>query len=520
MYIKKLNIKNFKQFKNVHIDLNKNKNIFIGENGSGKSTILEAISYILTGNTYTIEQAGIQSLFNVNTIQAFMKSNKCYEDLPIIEIEAFIENTENNFKLTGIHNSERDENLSGLKMIILPNDEYSNEIKDVLIHSEVFPFDYYKVNFRTFQGQEYNNYNRYLRHFLIDSTKVSSKHAQKRFIEEYYRNVKKINDRTHLQHKYREQSQKFTHSYLNDSNDDGFKLTINSQKGTLLEDNLTIQKSDIDIANLGKGDSMLLNIEFALSKTDENTEIILIEEPENHLSYLNMNRLINKIDQTNTKQVFIATHNNMIVTRLELQNAIFLNSGNALKLDELDQETSKFFQKSPSNNILNFILAKKVILVEGDAEFILFNSFYKEINGNEMYEDNIALISVGGLSFKRYLNVAKKLNKKVAVITDNDGNYTENIKNGYADYINNNIAVFAPLDSELYTLEKCLYVNNSNFYEIYLKTPQMINGVFEYMINSKNKAEAAYRTLEILEKNGFADYTIPDHIKEAFKWVN
>src|SRR5699024_3682545 len=104
-----------------------------------------------------------------------------------------------------------------------------------------------------------------------------------------------------------------------------------------------------------------------------------------------------------------------------------------------------------------------------------------------------------------------------AVITDNDGNYTENIKNGYADYINNNIAVFAPLDSELYTLEKCLYVNNSNFYESYLKTPQMINGVFEYMINSKNKAEAAYRTLEILEKNGFDDYTIPDHIKEAFK---
>src|SRR5699024_3399000 len=90
--------------------------------------------------------------------QAFMKSNKSYEDLPIIEIEAFIEYTENNFKLTGIHNSERDENLSGLKMMILPNDEYSNEIKDVLVHSEVFPFDYYKVDFRTFQGQEYNNY--------------------------------------------------------------------------------------------------------------------------------------------------------------------------------------------------------------------------------------------------------------------------------------------------------------------------------------------------------------------------
>lgn len=137
-----------------------------------------------------------------------------------------------------------------------------------------------------------------------------------------------------------------------------------------------------------------------------------------------------------------------------------------------------------------------------------------------MYEDNIALISVGGLSFKRYLNVAKRLNKKVAVITDNDGNYTKNIKDGYADYINDNIAVFAPLDSELYTLEKCLYVSNSNFYENYLKTAQMTNGIFEYMINSKNKAESAYRTLEVLEKNGFDEYTIPYHIKEAFEWIS
>lgn len=104
-------------------------------------------------------------------------------------------------------------------------------------------------------------------------------------------------------------------------------------------------KKDIDIANLGRGDSMFFNIDFALSRTKQDTNIILIEEPENHLSYLNMHRLIKKVDETEEKQIFIATHSNMIATRLDLQNAIFLGDGKSTKLNDLDEETSHFFQK-------------------------------------------------------------------------------------------------------------------------------------------------------------------------------
>lgn len=47
--IKKLLIKNFKSVKEVTIELNPKINIFVGENDSGKSTILEALSIITTG---------------------------------------------------------------------------------------------------------------------------------------------------------------------------------------------------------------------------------------------------------------------------------------------------------------------------------------------------------------------------------------------------------------------------------------------------------------------------------------
>lgn len=33
--------------------------------------------------------------------------------------------------------------------------------------------------------------------------------------------------------------------------------------------------------------------------------------------------------------------------------------------------------KAPDNNILEYVLSKKVILVEGDAEFILMEALYK-----------------------------------------------------------------------------------------------------------------------------------------------
>ena len=49
MKIKKLVIKNYKKYRDISIELNSGVNIFVGDNNSGKSTILEAISMVLTG---------------------------------------------------------------------------------------------------------------------------------------------------------------------------------------------------------------------------------------------------------------------------------------------------------------------------------------------------------------------------------------------------------------------------------------------------------------------------------------
>lgn len=48
-------MKNYKQFKDLELKFNRNRNILIGENGAGKSSILEVISYVLGASIRDIE---------------------------------------------------------------------------------------------------------------------------------------------------------------------------------------------------------------------------------------------------------------------------------------------------------------------------------------------------------------------------------------------------------------------------------------------------------------------------------
>jgi predicted ATP-dependent endonuclease of OLD family len=125
---------------------------------------------------------------------------------------------------------------------------------------------------------------------------------------------------------------------------------------------LTIFEGNISIDNKGKGRQCIIKTELALSRNDNDLEIVLLEEPENHLSHSNMKKLIQKISSSGNKQIFIATHSDLISTRLDLRKSILLNSRTTkpLKLSSLSDDTAKFFIKAPDNNILEFILSKKV----------------------------------------------------------------------------------------------------------------------------------------------------------------
>ena len=85
-YIYKLKLKNFCKFKDLTIEFDENLNILLGDNEAGKSTILSAIDIVLSGSRSKVETYGLESLFNNETIQEFLSSDKKIENLPVLYI--------------------------------------------------------------------------------------------------------------------------------------------------------------------------------------------------------------------------------------------------------------------------------------------------------------------------------------------------------------------------------------------------------------------------------------------------
>jgi predicted ATP-dependent endonuclease of OLD family len=199
-----------------------------------------------------------------------------------------------------------------------------------------------------------------------------------------------------------------------------------------------------------------------------------------------------------------------------LRKAILLGKeGQQARLNKLPPDTAKFFMKAPDNNVLEFALSRKVILVEGDAEFILLDALYQKHSGSTLKKDGVHVISVGGTSFKRYLDLAKLLDVRTAVIRDNDGDYQKNCVDNYAEYAMPHAKVFADTDSkQRTTFEICLYEDNRAVCDEVFRKPKRKLEPLAYML--ANKADAAFDLLLAKE----AELVAPGYVQQAIKWIN
>lgn len=522
MVIEKIKISNFKKYYGDHtISFNEKYNVIIGNNESGKSTIFAALDLVLSGNRHKIDTIGLESLFNKQVIKEFMSGEKKLKDLPEVFIEIYIKYTgiEN---LNGKNNSEKIE-CDGIKLNIVPDSDYLKIINQSLLdENAIFPYEYYKCSFTTFHDDYFTSYNKPLKYTLINESNMSNEYAIRDYIVNTYSNMASEELKNELNNSFRKLKHNFNTKDLKTINDelDGFQFGLSNLSKNNLENNLTLYDKDISLFDKGTGTQCLLKILSTLGKKSSNLDLILIEEPENHLSNANMKKMINSIlDENNDSQLIVTTHNSMICSRIGLKNIIALSGEKVIakEFDKISPDTVRFFMKNTSNNILNFILSKKVILVEGSAEYILMEKLYQMQSTTNPEDDDVTIISVSGLSFERYLEVAKELKIKVAVITDNDGKYQEKVIDKYKDYSSfGNISIFADTSNENKTFELSLFEMNKEWLQINNITRQF--DIQKFMLN--NKAENAFRILEKLNsRNVKGQFEIPQYIKEAILWI-
>ena len=513
--ISKIKIRNFKRFKSLDVSFNKDINILIGDNESGKSTILQAIDFVASGSRYKVEQEGLERLFNIDCISEF-QANRSYENLPILRIELYLDDI-GDHNVCGKNNLEKD-TLEGIKLVCKPDDNYREEIQSIISDPEsIFPFEFYTIEFSTFANTPYNGHKKYISGLFIDQSIMGAEYAMREYVRDIYRANLTPTERAKNNLGYRKLKADFQRHTLATYNDKFSDATL-SVKDTIkssLETDISLSEGGIDIENKGRGHQCFVKAKLALSRQESNIDFVLMEEPENHLSHINMGKLIQLVSNTTGRQLFISTHSDMICSRLNLKKVIMLNSNDQsiATLSSLNDETARFFMKAPNYNLLQFVLSKKVILVEGNVEYMLVESFFEKHLQASIAQQNVHIISVGGLSFKRYLEVAQCLNIKTAVITDNDKDYNSKVDRRYNSFVCDSIKVFSDADNERYTFEVCFYKDNTEMCDTLFKDKKGGAMTLDYMLN--NKTSCAFDIMECDK-----DYTIPQYIQSAIEWVN
>lgn len=541
MYIRKVVIKNYKKFKDFSIEFNSKVNIIVGNNEEGKSTILEAIHLALSGmnDGRPIRNEISEYFFNKEVVQDYLYSlsTDSKQDLPEISIEIIFDDeiSQNCALYVGDGNSLR-EKLSGIVYKICFNEEYASEYAQYIksrSHTSL-PIEYYKIEWKTFARETITYRSVPIKPVLIDSSAHKHQNGSDVYISKIIKDLLEDNEMVALSQSYRtlktdfknDSSIKLLNERINEAThitDRNVSISVDMSMKHSWDTTLMTYIDDIPFQHIGKGEQCIIKTNLALShKKAESSNLILLEEPENHLSHTKLNELLKQIQtQCAEKQIIISTHSNFVANKLNLSNLILLGGEKAFSFGNLNEEDSLYFSKLSGYDTLRMILSKASILVEGPSDELLVQKIYYKRYGKMPIEDNIDVIAVQGLAFKRFLSIAKVLSKKrIAVVTDNDGNYEEKIIKKYKDYIDGgypNIKICADPRNEFNTLEpqfvEANLQNLSNLKNIIGITGELSRDeIIKYMEN--NKTEWALKVF-----NTQSDFDIPQYINNAINWV-
>lgn len=165
--IRKLILQNFKQFGRLDLEFDERHNVLIGDNETGKSSVLLALDLALSGSRNRVENLGFEALFCKSVIEAFLDGPRSIDQLPTLVIDVFLAEGQDE-GLYGVGNLAGQE-TDGIRLAIEPVQDYGAEIRAVLAQpGRNFPFEYYAVKFQTFARNPYASFNRPVRHLLLD----------------------------------------------------------------------------------------------------------------------------------------------------------------------------------------------------------------------------------------------------------------------------------------------------------------------------------------------------------------
>ena len=474
MHIEKLIIKNFKKFSDREFDFNQDLNILVGDNDSGKSTIQEAIEIALNCSYRGKRLSGEikPELFNLDATRTYLKSNKSSENLPYIKIELFLDGIA---EYRGQNNSIN-KNSDGISLTIKFDDDLQAVYEEFIKSPDAIksiPVEFYKIEWVDFAWNKIKFLNKKMNGLFVDPSRLHPAYGRNQYISRIINSSLTKDELALLSVNYRQLKQLFNDQpqvkLINENLDN--ENIVTSKKLEIIADvsvssfetGLQLSVDDVNLPQVGKGEQNKIQIKLAIQNKASNVDVILLEEPENHLSHTNLAKLVKYIEQQRQdKQLFITTHSSYVLNKLSLEKLCLINES-YIRLNEIDKSVSKSLKRLPGYDTLRVVLSQKIVLVEGPSDELILKRSYLDLHDRLPEDDGIDIIVVRGIGFNNYLEIAKKVRTRVNVLKDNDGNHKNNIgeyskKYGDCEWIN----FLATPDNEQYSLEPVLISTNKS----------------------------------------------------------
>lgn len=185
-------------------------------------------------------------------------------------------------------------------------------------------------------------------------------------------------------------------------------------------------------AGLGSLNLLYMAAELLLLQRDTESKGLhlgLIEELEAHIHPQAQLRLIHFLaNRGGTDQYLLTTHSTTLGASIDLKKLIICRGKNAFPMGpdftELAPGDYEFLQRFLDATKANLFFARGVLLVEGDAENLLIPTI-AEIIGRPLHRYGVSIVNIGNRAFARYEKIfvrtdGQSMGIKVAVVTDLD----------------------------------------------------------------------------------------------------
>lgn len=384
MVISKIMLKDFKSYKDtVEIKFGGRFNVIIGENNIGKSTIFEAL--LLWEKCYNESLTSNKKNFYSQSVPLYISFDELYflritkdEDLFYgnkrtceIGVEFSEENSEENFYLTFSLTKPSIENAYVRVQRMAPEqfdafkekmDSIGTKLTEFLFIQQTEPVA--KVLAKEpymFPGQIRKKIEKGRSHEVLRNKILSSD------IELLTERMKRVLD-CDFDFKVPTRTAREKEEYIN------LYVTQNGKK--------------IDVGLQGSGFLQVAEIFSSMAIMDNALNVLLIDEPDSHISPRIQNKLLDCLKEISNVQVFVITHNDNFVSELAAEDIIFINSenkniGHIEALNDINIDVLHSSLGGVITGLTRLQKNKRIIFTEGDDDIAYLkamNEAFKRVN--------------------------------------------------------------------------------------------------------------------------------------------